>query len=75
MASKYKTFTLDELEALINKKAVDIMMQPQKMFMGEQATKVESLGLLNDRIAQYNEGIRALAIVLVNELNKEDDDA
>jgi len=49
-------------------------MQPQKLFLGDQAQKVESLSQLNDRVAQYNEGIRSLAIVLTNKLEKDGED-
>ena len=44
------------------------------LFLGDQAQKVESLSQLNDRVAQYNEGIRSLAIVLTNELEKDGED-
>jgi hypothetical protein len=71
MANEYKSFYLKEIQDIINKAALSIMMQPQKLFLGEQAQKVESLTQLNDRISQYNDGIRALAVYLNNVLEKD----
>lgn len=75
MAKVYYRHELDvEMIAMIARKAIEIQMQPQKTFMGEQAGRVESLAQLNDRVAQYNAGIQALALVLINELSKEEDE-
>lgn len=63
----------DELITMIARKAIEIQMQPQKAFLVDQASKVESLAQLNDRVAQYNAGIQALALVLINELSKEEE--
>ena len=74
MANVYYRHELDvEMIAMIARKAVEIQMQPQKTFMGEQASRVESLAQMNDRVAQYNAGIQALALVLINELSKEEE--
>ena len=70
----YKTIYLKELLPLIDKVAISIMMQPQKLFLGQQSQNVESLSHLNDRIAHYNDGVRALAVVLTNKLKGDDDD-
>ena len=72
--SEYRTYYLKELIPIINQAAVRIMMQPQKTLLGDQASKVESLGYLNDRIAQFNDGVRSMAVYLVNVLEKDDDD-
>lgn len=74
MANEYKSFYLKEIQDIINKTALSIMIQPQKLFLGEQAQKVESLEHINDRIAYYNDGIRALALVLINAFAKDGDD-
>jgi hypothetical protein len=74
MANGYRSYCVKDLIPIINKTAVDLMMQPQKLFLGDQAQKVESLSQLNDRVAQYNEGIRSLAIVLTNKLEKDGED-
>ncbi len=71
MANEYKSFYLNEIRDIINKSALSIMMQPQKLFLGEQAQKVESLTQLNDRISQYNDGIRSLAVYLNSMLEKD----
>ena len=68
-----KLMYADEFEKIVIKTALDIMMQPQKLFLGDQVSKVEGLAQLNDRISQYNEGIRALAAVLVNRLHTEEE--
>ena len=74
MANEYKSYYVKDLIPIINKAAIDIMSQPQKLFLGDQPQKVESLAQLNDRIAQFNDGIRTLAVVLVNTLEKDGDD-
>lgn len=73
MANEYKSFYLKDLQAIINHAALSIMMQPQKLFLGEQARNVESLSQLNDRISQFNDGVRSLAVYLNNVLAKDGD--
>ena len=76
MGNEYKSYYLKDMKDIINKSAISIMMQPQKLFLGDQTNKVESLTALNDRIAQFNDGVRAMAVYLVHVLEKdgEDDD-
>ena len=74
MANGYSSYYVKDLIPIINKTAVDLMMQPQRLFLGDQAQKVESLSQLNDRVAQFNEGVRSLAIVLTNTLEKDGED-
>ena len=74
MVNGYSSYYVKDLIPIINKTAVDLMMQPQKLFLGDQAQKVESLSQLNDRIAQFNEGVRSLAVVLTNKLEKDGED-
>ena len=74
MANGYSSSYVKDLIPIINKTAVDLMMQPQRLFLGDQAQKVESLSQLNDRVAQFNEGVRSLAIVLTNTLEKDGED-
>ena len=74
MANGYSSYYVKDLIPIINKTAIDLMMQPQKLFLGDQAQKVESLSQLNDRVAQFNEGVRSLAIVLTNTLEKDGED-
>ena len=74
MANGYSSYSVKDLIPIINKTAIDLMMQPQKLFLGDQAQKVESLSQLNDRVAQFNEGVRSLAIVLTNTLEKDGED-
>lgn len=71
MSNEFRSFYLKEIQAKINEKAVEIMIQPQKLFLGDQAQKVESLSLLNDRISHFNDGVRSLAIVLINAFEKD----
>jgi hypothetical protein len=71
MANEYKSYYLKDLIQIINQAAVSIMMQPQKLFLGEQAQKVENLAHLNDRIAHYNDGVRSLAVYLAMALEKD----
>ena len=72
--NEYRTMYLKELIPIINQTAVSIMMQPQKTLLVEQASKEESLSQLNDRIAQFNDGVRSMAVYLVNVLEKEGED-
>ena len=74
MANGYSSYYVKDLIPIINKTAIDLMMQPQRLFLGDQAQKVESLSQLNDRVAQFNEGIRSLAIVLTKTLEKDGED-
>lgn len=74
MANGYSSYYVKDLIPIINRAAVDIMMQPQRLFLGDQARNVESLAQLNDRIAQFNEGVRSLAVVLTNRLEKDGED-
>ena len=74
MANGYSSYYVKDLIPIINKTAVDLMMQPQRLFLGDQAQKVESLSQLNDRVAQFNEGIRSLAIVLTKTLENDGED-
>ena len=71
MANEYKSFYLKDIQDIINNAALSIMMQPQKLFLGDQAQKVESLAQLNDRIAQFNDGVRSLAVYLNAVLEKD----
>lgn len=71
MSNEYKSFYMKEIQDIINKSALSIMMQPQKLFLGDQVQKVESLSQLNDRIAQFNDGVRSLAVYLNNVLEKD----
>ena len=73
MANEHKSFCLKDLIPIINQAAISIMMQPQKLFLGQQAQNVESLAHMNDRIAQYNDGVHALAVYLTATLTKDDD--
>ena len=70
MANEYKSFYLKDIQDIINNAALSIMMQPQKLFLGDQAQKVESLAQLNDRVAQFNDGVRSLAVYLNAVLEK-----
>ena len=74
MSNKYKSFYMNDLADIINKSAIAIMMQPQKLFIGDQEKKVESLQQLNDRIAHFNDGVRSLAVYLARALEKEGED-
>lgn len=74
MPNEYKSLYMKDVEALIHKTALEIMMSPQKTFIGDQASKVESLNQMNDRVAQFNEGVRGMALSLVKALWKADDD-
>lgn len=74
MSNQYKSYYLKDLQDIINKSAIAIMMQPQKLFLGDQVNKVESLQQLNDRIAHFNDGIRSLAVYLTHALEKEGED-
>ncbi len=59
----------EELIRIISKEAMICMMSPQKTFIGsDQVQKVEDLRTLNDRIAQYNEGVRGLAMTLIKRM-------
>ena len=71
MGNEYKSFYLKDIQDIINKAALNIMMQPQKLFLGDQSHKVESLAQLNDRIAQFNDGVRSLAVYLNVALEKD----
>ena len=71
MANEYKSFYLKDIQDIINNAALSIMMQPQKLFLGDQAQKVESLAQLNDRVAQFNDGVRSLAVYLNAVLEKD----
>lgn len=74
MSNQYKSYYLKDLQDIINKSAIAIMIQPQKLFLGDQVQKVESLQQLNDRIAHFNDGVRSLAVYLVRALEKEGED-
>ena len=74
MSNQYKSYYLKDLQDIINKSAIAIMMQPQKLFLVDQAQKVESLQQLNDRIAHFNDGVRSLAVYLVRAIEKEGED-
>lgn len=56
----------------INEVALSVIMSPQRTLLGNQDEKVESLQLLNDRIAQFNEGVRAVAVAMQNRLEQEE---
>ena len=71
MTSDLKIYYLKDVLNIVNAAAMEIMMQPQKAFVGDQATKVESLAQMNDRVAQYNDGVRSLAVYIANKLRKE----
>lgn len=47
---------------------LEVMLSPQRTLVNNQKEFVESLTALNDRIAQYNEGARDLARILLNKL-------
>lgn len=74
MANEYKSFYLKDLEALTCKTMLETLMSPQKQFLGDQASKVEDLKTLNDRICHYNEGVRAMAMMLMKAIGKDDED-
>jgi hypothetical protein len=74
MSNEFKSFYLKDIQDIINKAALSIMMQPQRLFMNEQAQNVESLAHMNDRVSQYNDGVRALAVYLNVVLEKDGDD-
>ena len=67
---KYDSFYRDDLERMINDQALKTMLSPVRKMNTVQQNETESFERVNDRIAQYNEGVRALAMVLVNELNR-----
>lgn len=74
MSNEFKSFYLKDIQDIINKAALSVMMQPQRLFVGEQAQNVESLAHMNDRVSQYNDGVRALAVYLNVVLEKDGDD-
>ena len=71
MANKYASFYLAEVISIINEAALKTMISAQRTLMSDnQSSKVESLQALNDRIAQYNEGVRAAALMIAEALEK-----
>ena len=70
MANKYESFYRDDIERMINDQALKTMLSPVRKMNTVQQNETESFERVNDRIAQYNEGVRALAMVLVNELSR-----
>ena len=65
MASKYKTFTLEELEGIICRSALESMKEPA---IREGAT-VE-----NELVAIYNDAVGTFAGILVGILRRDDDE-
>ena len=74
MANDYKSFYLKDIIPIIDRCAMQCFVSPQKTLVGNQVSTVESLSILNDRIAQHNEGIRAMADHLIDLLAVEADD-
>ena len=71
MANKYASIYLADAINIINEAALKTMISAQRTLMSDnQSSKVESLQALNDRIAQYNEGVRAAALVIADALEK-----
>lgn len=71
MANKYASFYLAEVISIINEAALKTMISAQRTLMSDnQSSKVESLQALNDRIAQYNEGVRAAALMIADAMEK-----
>ena len=70
MANKYESFYREDIERMINDQALKTMLSPVRKMNTVQQNETESFERVNDRIAQYNEGVRALAMVLVNELSR-----
>ena len=75
MANRYTSIYLNDAIAIINEAALKTMISAQRTLMSDnQSSKVESLQALNDRIAQYNEGVRAAAMVIANALERSVED-
>lgn len=70
MANKYESFYRDDIERMINDQALKTMLSPVRKMNTVQQNETDGFERVNDRIAQYNEGVRALAMVLVNELSR-----
>ena len=75
MANKYASIYLKDAINIINEAALQTMISAQRTLMSDnQSSKVESLQALNDRIAQYNEGVRAAAMMIANALERSVED-
>lgn len=69
MANKFASIYLADAINIINEAALKTMISAQRTLLSDnQSSKVESLQALNDRIAQYNEGVRAAALVIAEAL-------
>ena len=67
---KYDSFYREDIERMINDQALKTMLSPVRKMNTVQQNETDGFERVNDRIAQYNEGVRALAMVLVNELSR-----
>lgn len=67
---KYDSFYRDDLERMINDQALKTMLSPVRKMNTVQQNETESFERVNDRIAQYNEGVRVFAMVLISELGR-----
>lgn len=63
-----KLYYSTDIESIISKAALDVMKQTQNVFVADQRQKVESLTMLNARIAIYNTGVHDLAAYLLSKL-------
>lgn len=75
MANEYKSFYLKDVEDIIDRVAVDIMMVPvfsEKKSDGTLATLSE-ISAHNSLIAMHNEGIREMAKMLKDALRGDED--
>ena len=70
MANKYESFYRDDLERMINDQALKTMLSPVRKMNTVQQNETESFERVNDRIAQYNEGVRVFSMVLISELSR-----
>lgn len=76
MASNYKSFYLSDIETIIDRVAMDIMMVPvfsEKKPDGTLATPTE-ISIHNGQIAMHNEGVREMAKMLKAALHEEAED-
>lgn len=67
---KYDSFYREDIERMINDQALKTMLSPVRKMNTVQQNETESFERVNDRIAQYNEGVRAFAMVLISELGR-----
>lgn len=68
MANRYASLYLNDVLNKVKEVAIETMLSPHRCIIGD--TNGDSTAVINDRIAQRNEGIRELARALIRELVK-----